>query len=302
MNSSLNHDRLFKELLSTFFLEFIELFFPQVIHYLEPNTLQLLDKEVFTDVTSGEEHIADLIAQVKFQGEDSFFLIHIEAQSSSQTEFSRRMFRYFARLYEKYYLPIYPIALFSYDKPKREEPNSHQMEFPDYKVLEFNYRVVQLNRLNWRDFLRQENPVAAALMAKMAIQPEERAQVKAECLRLLATLRLNPAKMKLISGFVDSYLRLSSEEEEEFETYIQEFQPQQQEEVMEIVTSWMERGQKGEALTLVLKLLSRRVGSLNSELESAISELSLTQLEALAEALLEFNSLQDLQQWLEDYS
>jgi flagellar biosynthesis/type III secretory pathway protein FliH len=94
-----------------------------------------------------------------------------------------------------------------------------------------------------------------------------------------------------------------------------EFQPQQQEEVMEIVTSWMERGieqgieqgmeqgmeqgQKGEALTLVLRLLSRRVGSLNPELESAISELSLTQLEALAEALLEFNSLQDLQQWLE---
>ena len=87
MNSSLNHDRLFKELLSTFFLEFIELFFPQVTLYLEANTLQLLDKEVFTDVTSGEEHIADLIAQVKFQGEDSFFLIHIEAQSSSQREF-----------------------------------------------------------------------------------------------------------------------------------------------------------------------------------------------------------------------
>ena len=303
---SLNHDRLFKELLSTFFLEFIELFFPQVADYLEPNTLHLLDKEVFTDVTSGDEHIADLIAQVKFQGKDSFFLIHLEAQSSSETEFSRRMFRYFARLYEKYYLPIYPIALFSYDKPKRQEPNSHQVEFPDYKVLEFNYRVVQLNRLNWRDFLRQENPVAVALMAKMSIQPEERAQVKAECLRLLATLRLNPAKMKLISGFIDSYLRLSSEEEEVFETYIQEFSPQQQEEVMEIVTSWMEqgieRGQKGEAITLVLRQLSRRVGNLNPELERVIGELSLAQLEALAEALLEFNSLQDLQQWLEHHS
>ncbi|MFW6316232.1 MAG: DUF4351 domain-containing protein [Cyanobacteriota bacterium] len=115
--------------------------------------------------------------------------------------------------------------------------------------------------------------------------------------------------MKLISGFVDSYLRLSSEEEEEFESYIEEFLPQQQEEVMEIVTSWMERGieqgiergQKGEAVTLVLRQLSRRVGNLNSELESAISELSLAQLEALAEALLEFNSLQDLQQWLEDH-
>lgn len=56
---SLNHDHLFKELLSTFFLEFIELFFPQVTHYLEPDTVQFLDKEVFTDVTSGEEHAED---------------------------------------------------------------------------------------------------------------------------------------------------------------------------------------------------------------------------------------------------
>ena len=306
---NINHDRLFKELLSTFFLEFVELFFPEVTHYLEPKTLKFLDKEVFTDVTSGEEHKADLVAQVRFQGEDSFFLIHIEVQSSSQTEFSRRMFRYFARLYEKYYIPIYPIALFSYEKPKREEANAHQVEFPDFKVLEFNYRVVQLNRLNWRDFLRQENPVAAALMAKMQIQPEERAQVKAECLRLLATLKLNPAKMKLISGFVDSYLRLSSQEEEIFQSYIENFQPQQQEEVMEIVTSWMEQGieqgieqgQKGEAITLVLRLISRRVGKITPELESAINDLTLTQLEDLAEALLDFNSIEDLEQWLQQH-
>lgn len=33
-----------------------------------------------------------------------------------------------------------------------------------------------------------------------------------------------------------------------------------------------------------------------------IGELSLEQLEALTEALLEFNSLQDLQQWLEAHS
>jgi len=98
----INHDRLFKELLSTFFIEFIELFFPEVANDLDPKSLQLLDKEVFTDVTSGEKHVVDLVAQVRFQGEESCFLIHIEVQSSSQAEFSRRMFRYFARLYEKY--------------------------------------------------------------------------------------------------------------------------------------------------------------------------------------------------------
>ena len=69
---------------------------------------------------------------------------------------------------------------------------------------------------------------------------------------------------------------------------------------MEIVTSWMEQGQKGEAITLILRQLSRRVGKVTPELETAIRSLSLNQLEDLAEALLEFHSLQDLQQWLRD--
>ncbi|MDR9403061.1 MAG: DUF4351 domain-containing protein [Halothece sp. Uz-M2-17] len=73
---------------------------------------------------------------------------------------------------------------------------------------------------------------------------------------------------------------------------------------MEIVTSWMEQGieqgQKGEAITLIFKQLSRQVGKITPELETAIRSLSLNQLEDLAEALLDFHSLQDLQQWLRD--
>jgi hypothetical protein len=49
----LDHDRLFKELLSTFCLEFIGLFLPGANTYLDPTSLEFLDKEVFTDVTAG---------------------------------------------------------------------------------------------------------------------------------------------------------------------------------------------------------------------------------------------------------
>jgi hypothetical protein len=144
-------------------------------------------------VTSGERCEVDLLAKAKFRNQDTFFLIHCEHQSQPQADFGRRIFRYFARLYDKYALPVYPIVLFSYNTPQRSEPTSHQVIFPDKTILEFNYSVVQLNRLSWRDYLRQENPVAAALMAKMQLQPQERATVKLECLRLLATLRLDPA-------------------------------------------------------------------------------------------------------------
>jgi predicted transposase YdaD len=303
----IDHDRLFKELLTEFFIEFIELFFPEVIAYLEPDSIKFQDKEIFTDVTAGEKYEADLLVDVKFREQETYFLIHLEHQAQPQADFGRRMFRYFSRLYEKFAKPVYPIAIFSYNSPKLPQPNYHRVEFPDKVVLEFNYQVIQLNRLNWRDFLQQQNPVASALMAKMNIAPEDRPRVKSECLRLLATLRVNPARMKMISGFVDTYLQLNPVEEEIFKAEIAKFEPTQQEVVMEIVTSWMQQGieqglqqgrQEGE-LAVIMRQLNRRIGTVEPELQERIRQLSLTQLEDLAEALLDFSDVADLAAWLE---
>lgn len=181
----IDHDRLFKELLSTFFVEFLQLFVPEILEYLDRDSLEFLDKEVFTDVTAGERYEADLVVKGRFQGKLSFFLIHIEHQAQPQFEFDRRIFRYFARFYDKYDLPVYPIVVFSFDSPRTEQPNSHRVDFPGFNVLLFHYRVIQLNRLNWREFVRQPNPIASALMAKMNMAVEERPRVKLECLRLL---------------------------------------------------------------------------------------------------------------------
>lgn len=302
----IDHDRLFKELITTFFLEFLELFFPQVIDYLEPDSLTFLDKELFTDVTAGEQYEADLVAKVRFRGQETFFLVHIENQSYPEADFGRRLFRYFARLFEKYGLPVYPIVIFSYDSPRTPQTNIYRVTFPDKTVMEFNYGVVQLNQLNWRDFLQQENPVASALMAKMRIAPSDRPRVKAECLRLLATLRLNPAKMKLISGFVDTYLQLNAAEQEIFQSEIAQFEPVKQEVVMEIVTSWQLQGrqegrQEGRLegrLEIIMRQLNRKVGAVTPELEARIQQLSPTQVEDLADALLDFTNVGDLVTWL----
>ncbi len=147
----IDHDRLFKELLTTFFVEFIELFLPEVAAYLNPTSLVPLDKEIFTDVTAGDKFETDIVMQAQFKYQQAFFLLHLEAQSSAKGRFGKRMFRYFARLHEKYDKPVYPIALFSYNKPKRPEPDSYKVTFPDKTVLDFKYTVIQLNRLDWRD-------------------------------------------------------------------------------------------------------------------------------------------------------
>ena len=238
----MDHDRLFKELLTTFFWEFVEAFLPEVADYLERDSLSFLDKELFTDVTAGERHEVDLVAQGRFKGQNSCFLVHVEQQAQSQTDFGRRMFRYFARLHARHGLPVYPVVIFSHDRPQ-PEPNRYQVRFPDRPVLDFRYRVIQLQRLPWRRFLQRPNPVACALMSKMRMAPADRPRVKLECLRLLTTLRLDPARVRLISGFIDTYLRLNAAEELRFTAQVAKVPDEQQKHhVMEIVTSWMEEG------------------------------------------------------------
>jgi predicted transposase YdaD len=298
-----DHDRLFKELLSTFFMEFLELFFPELASTIDPDSIRFLQQEYFVDLTSGDEKVIDLLVEVKQAGEDMAFLIHLEAQAFAEANFTRRIFFYFARLYQKYLQRVYPIVVFSFDEPYREEPYQHRVEFPQLKVLEFNFAAIQLNRLNWRDFLNQLNPVAAALMSKMRIAEADRPKVKAECLRLLATLRLDPARTKLISGFVDTYLRLNQREEEVFQEELGRIEPTEREGVMEIVTSWMERGieqgkHEGER-SLILKLLDRKLGMIPPDIRSQVESLSASQLEVLGEALLEFSAIADLTTWLQ---
>ena len=51
--ANINHDQLYKELLTTFFVEFLELFFPFVLEFLDVETISFVDKELFTDITQG---------------------------------------------------------------------------------------------------------------------------------------------------------------------------------------------------------------------------------------------------------
>jgi Domain of unknown function (DUF4351) len=136
----------------------------------------------------------------------------------------------------------------------------------------------------------------------MDIDPADRYKVKLECLRLLATLRLDRARTHLISGFIDTYLRLSSDELQLFHAELATILPVEREDVMEIVTSWMEEGiQQGEQ-RLVLRLLTRRFGALPNAVQARISALSVEQLEQLGEALLDFSALADLTNWLDQYA
>jgi Domain of unknown function (DUF4351) len=68
---------------------------------------------------------------------------------------------------------------------------------------------------------------------------------------------------------------------------------------MELVTSWHIEGRAEEALMLVNRLLTRKLGPLPAEVQERLATLPVKQLEALAEALLDFTAPDDLIVWLD---
>ncbi|MBU5343246.1 Rpn family recombination-promoting nuclease/putative transposase [Caldifermentibacillus hisashii] len=238
-----DHDQLFKELLHTFFAEFLELFFPEVHKYIDFSAIRPLSEEVFTDLLGGESRRADIVIEATLKGEETILIIHVEPQSYYQANFHERMYLYFSLLYNKYRKPILPIAVFTYDKNYNEK-NEFSMSFPFFHVLSFQFLTLTLRKLRWRDFIHSNNPVAAALLCKMGFTEAKRVEVKKEFLRMLVRMQLDPARQRLIYGFFERYLKLTDEEEKVLMQEVNKLDPELSSKIMELPISYEERGKE----------------------------------------------------------
>ncbi len=214
--------------------------------------------------------------KTKLKGEDSLILVHVEQQAQYENDFNERMFLYFSRLLEEN--PgkrIIPIALFSYDDKHKEEPTTYEMSFPFFHVVKFNYLTVELKKLNWRDFIRQSNPVAGALMSKMRYTENEKIEVKKEFLRMLVRLEIDPARNHELTAFFETYLKLTDEEEDRLQEEVRDLNPEEEAKVMELMTSYERKGAKKVAINLLSDGMGvRKVVELTGLTEKEVEELN----------------------------
>ncbi len=312
---SVDHDRLFKELIQTFFQEFIQLFLPDVYEAIDFDHLTFLSEELYTDLLAGEKHRVDLLAETKLRGEEALIIVHVEPQAYYQRTFAERMFIYSSRLYEKYRRRILPIAVFSYDRA-REVPNTFGWAFSAYGGLHYWYFPITLSRYGWRDYIRHDNPVAAALLSKMGYTEEEKVQVKKEFLLMLVRMKLDPARMHLIAGFFHTYLVLGEAEEQLLKEEIRLSDRRVEEIIHDLQYYWdkntLQRGiEEGkiegkiegkleEARRFIGMFIQTRYGEAGTKLLEQIAAINeLDRLEMLGEAIFRTERLEEATKLLE---
>jgi hypothetical protein len=127
----------------------------------------------------------------------------------------------------------------------------------------------------------------------------ERKVQKLALVRRLYEQGLEQQDVLNLLAFVDWMLTLSPDLEQQFKLEVQQLEAGQS---MKYVTSFERNGiaigKQQEALSLVTRQLNRRLGNLDEVLLEGVGSLSVEELEALGEALLDFNSVTDLTNWL----
>lgn len=353
-NRQIDHDGLFKEVIGLHFFDYLQLFHPEYYRIVDlSGGIEFLKDELrtripevkrkedrlFTDVIAKVKLDRDAITDDSYLGRYQSIIIDVEPQSSRDYNFGERLLNYKTLVALKYRLPVLTCAVLSYDTPKNLEVNIFQQDFFGKQSLEFRYDAIQLNRLNWRDFAdraylnsdgtERPNAIAAVFMAKMARQPQERAEIKATCYQwiagilrqglpeapptlrnLLALNKLDSSyREKILFKFVDSYLELNEAETSQFNRLLEskgvtqevvmfKLKEEEQAEARGEVRGEV-RGETKASKEFVKIILQAKSINVDAELEARLDRLEVTQLKELGKAAVNFTSLQDLTPWLE---
>ncbi len=131
-----------------------------------------------------------------------------------------------------------------FDKSERCQALFVMIHFPFGKVLDFHFFTVELRKQNWRNYIRQDNPIAAALLSKMGYTESERVELKKQFLRMLVRMELDEAKQRLLFGFFETYVKLSDEEERRLRSEVNEMETKEKEQVLELMISYERQGMR----------------------------------------------------------
>lgn len=300
-----------KDILRAYFPQAIAFFFPQtaaLIDWSRPHNF--LDKElvqISREAALGKRY-ADLLVKVwLIEGEEVWLLLHVEIQSQWEAGFAERVFVYNLRIFDLY--RQFPVSLaILCDERLSWRPKSYAVNYPDTR-FNFEFGIVKL--LDWRDRMDElessDNPFAVVVLAHLKVietkgSVELRKAWKFRLTKMLYEKGYERQQILDLYRFVDWVMILPEAVERAF---WQELQSYEEETKVTYVTNaerfGFERGiQEGldHERSLILRLLSRKVGTIAPTTETQIRSLSLVQLEALGEALLDFSQPSDLADWL----
>lgn len=315
-------DSPWKDLLGNYFRLFIAFFFPKIFPEIDwERGYEQLNTEL-ANLKKGNitgRQLADKLIKVYLKsGKELWMLIHVEIQSSRQSKFAQRMYVYNYMISHKYKHDVVSLAVLT-DGDAKFRPDKYEkklwgceltFKFPMVKLLDYRGKEAELEK--------DSNPFALVVLAHLKhleFKPETEGTArlgwKLELMRLLARKGFTGEQEAKLFDFIDWLIALPENLVAEFETLLTADKEVQK---MPYVTSierviekrgieqGIEKGRVEERTEIALRQLNRKLGQpLPSQIEAQVKQLSGDDLLTLTDALLDFNKLEDLTNWLDQH-
>ena len=167
-NIKIDYDTHWKEIIEAQFEDFIAFFLPdayEIIDFEQP--VEFLEQEfhkLIADKFKKGKAINDKLVKVFLKdGTEKWILIHIEVQSSHETDFAKRMFIYFYRIFDKYEQELTPLAIYTGESVPRNYDRFEYNFLGTKNTYKFN--AYQVRKAKEADLLQSDNPFALAVLA-----------------------------------------------------------------------------------------------------------------------------------------
>lgn len=234
MNTRNESDTAWKEILDTYFKDFIDYCLPELsklIDWSRPWTF--LDKELqaITKGTKVGKQLLDKLVKVFLKnGQEQWILVHIEIQGTPENDFPKRIFTYHYRIFDKYQQPVVSCVVLT-DKNKNWRPDHYKVglagsylssEFLVIKLIDYRNKQAELET--------STNIFANVILAQLAaldIQrkpAEERKHVKFALTKRLYEKGFNKKEISNLYKFIDWLIGLPKPLELEYMNKVYELE------------------------------------------------------------------------------
>ena len=243
----------------------------------------------FTQLSPSELSLEPIRADALILLESDQIILHLEFQTDPDPKMSFRMLDYRTRVYRRFPKKTMRQVVIYLKETSSPLVQENAFILPNTR---HEYEVLRLWEIAAEKMLGLSGLLPLANLGKTPNRPEILRQVAAKIDNIGGrTEKSNlAAATAILAGLVLSKEIIGSLLREEIMRESVIYQ--------DIRESGKAQGRREEAVSLILRLLNRRLGEISSTLSQQIRELSLEQLETLGEALLDFTSLTDLTAWL----
>jgi hypothetical protein len=267
-----DYDGAWKEGVEQYFEAFLAFFFPAIQAEIDwTRGYDFLDQELqqlMRESEVGKQFVDKLIKVWLKDGKETWLLVHLEIQSQVDTSFTKRMFSYHYRIFDRYDREVVSLAILG-DNQASWRPQEYSygrwgcrlsLQFPIVKLLDYESR--------WLELEQSDSPFAVLVMAHLRTQATTqdltlRLQWKLSLIKRMYKVGYSREKILQLFRLLDRLMTLPPELDLNFKAELDRFEAEQQ---MTYMTSIERIGRAQTLQESIAEVLEARFNNVPPEL------------------------------------